>query len=141
MHIYLVTQRAIIEQKNEIYEKMNSLSYPMEGKYRKGFNRPQVSKLEFWDIRLRKENVAQFLLDIQVVDPARLVSSNDKHHINPVIRWGVWLIRRLIGINDTPEYKPVHVNKTKRHPFFGYCYCILIGCKKDPVDEEGVEML
>ena len=137
MHVYLVTERNPKEQTNEFYSKTSEMSFEIENSIFKGKHSPLVSKLEFWDIRLYEQCVPRFLSRLQAIDPLNLKSENHKFHLPSFFIFVLKIVRKVFGYS-VPKFKP----GAKRHPFHGFCYVIVLGCKKDPKEKHtGKELL
>lgn len=112
MHL-VFAMAAPIEQHKEFQKNANKKLYRFEGEERIGYNRPHVSEIKFYDIRVKEEVAPLFLRDIDAICPGQ----NDHHtqsiwhkSLNPkfwfwdkMVRFGLWLARRPMGLIDVKK--------------------------------------
>ena len=127
MHILLATEGTPEKQK-EFQVWVKSLSYDAEGKLRKGYNKPQLSEVKFYDIRIKKECAPEFLRDLYPLQTHDFLGKLP-HMVIGVMRKLLHMKAPIIA-----EGKPV----TPLKPWF---YSYVVGTVADWENEDGTEVL
>lgn len=129
MHIEMIIH-APPEKHKEIIQKLNDWKYPVEGKARKGYNRPLVSELRVYDIRIKEEVAGRFLRDMKAItfDKNEVFLTEEKLFQGiGVLNFFIRMFRRF-----TP-FKSVKLAEGEREFSIPKWYnCYFIGAVKDP---------
>jgi len=137
MHLLLLVDRPDRNPYDNFSQISHGRAYPIEGEIRKGYNIPLVSNMTLRNVRIKKECAAKYLRDLGAINLGGKLSRNHKHHISPIIRIGVNILRKVLNFKDIDFY-PIDPTPL---PFHGFIYVLFIGAIEDPVDERGCELL
>jgi len=142
MHLILAVETAK-EYHKDFFESLNKKLYAYEGKNRKGFNRPHVSEIKFYDIRIKKECAPLLLRDLKAINPAgtddvSLRMINVATRKNGFKKWlmgiGFRFIRKVMGLSDCKK-----ADGPRQRIMKNWCYSWLLGAYKDDRYDRGFE--
>lgn len=100
------------KQHERIMNWLSSRKYPLEGKRRRGYNKPYISEFRQYDIRIRKECIEYLLEDIRHFGGNMMVRSkgNNEHHYGyagRIVRFLMKIITKLTPLKeiDVGQYR------------------------------------
>ena len=142
MHLLIVSDTAK-EYHHDIFEALNNKLYPFEGKIRQGYNRPHLSEIKLYNIRVKKEVAPLLLRDMAVINPTSMLTHKSSNKIMNIFtrksRFKAWLIitavnliRKLGGMVDVESDKGLRDNPWKQ-----WCYNWFIGGYRDDRFDRG----
>lgn len=113
-----------------IVKDINNWRYKLETEKRVGFSAPIVSEIKFYDVRIPKENVAEFMRDMQF----QFNDDTKKHKTLSVAHLCLKMARRVFGLKTVAQ----HAGPPSYHLKTGWCYNFLVGVLDDDVVEDSL---
>ena len=107
---------------------VNSLQYNFEGKTRRGYNKPYITEVKLYDVRIKKECAPEFIRDLEPITEHGFMGS----WVNRILK----LVRKVSGMGA-----PVSAPGKSQKPMRGWFYTYVIGSVDDWHNAPGEEAL
>jgi len=121
---------------NEFMKQVNKWKYECEGKFRTGKVAPFVSEIRFYDVRLPKQIMGEFLRDVRAHSPDTwLEHLSEWQTKNPIRRVYFWLLKKLFHLVNPLHPIPEKAKGEQKYGLTSWNDFLCLGMQTDPIQE------